>query len=150
MHVPECGVACADKDAEVQEQRQRCAELQQDLDELLLCLVRKTTCNASLLPFPSAPSTALLLCLYPLTNSPRHHPHHHHYQGQESRKATDLAEAMRVAGLDPEEVTDPIDEEYASMDIQGGGGEEEGGAGEEQKEEEEKELGEEEGWDGAV
>ena len=38
-------------------------------------------------------------------------------QGQESRKVSDLAEAMREAGLDPDEITGPIEEEYAAMDV---------------------------------
>ena len=38
-------------------------------------------------------------------------------QGQETRKVTDLAEAMRDAGLDPDEVTGPIEEEYAAMEL---------------------------------
>ena len=38
-------------------------------------------------------------------------------QGQESRKVADLAEAMREAGLDPDAITDPIDDEYAAMDL---------------------------------
>lgn len=38
-------------------------------------------------------------------------------QGQETRKVTDLAEAMRDAGLDPDEVTGPIEDEYAAMDL---------------------------------
>jgi hypothetical protein len=38
-------------------------------------------------------------------------------QGQESRKVTDLTQAMIDAGLDPEEITRPIEEEYAAMDL---------------------------------
>jgi hypothetical protein len=67
--------------------------------------------------------------------------------GQETRKAGDLAEAMRDAGLDPDAVTLPIEEEYAMMDLgdeEGGGGEGEGG----EEEGEGGEVGEEGGWAG--
>lgn len=37
-------------------------------------------------------------------------------QGQESRKVNDLADAMRQAGLDPDVIILPIEEEYAMMD----------------------------------
>ena len=38
-------------------------------------------------------------------------------QGQESRKVTDLSDAMRDAGLDPDAIIAPIEEEYALMDM---------------------------------
>lgn len=36
--------------------------------------------------------------------------------GQEGRKVESLEEAMRKAGLDPDPITQPIDDEYAAMD----------------------------------
>jgi hypothetical protein len=58
--------------------------------------------------------------------------------GQETRKVTDLSQAMLEAGLDPEAITVPIEEEYALMDLPEGGEEPE----EEQEEGEQEEGGE--------
>ena len=63
-----------ESEARLEEQREKCAGLQEDLDQLLLCL------------------------------------------GQEGRKVESLEEAMRQAGLDPQPVTQPIDDEYAAME----------------------------------
>eukprot|EP00798_Chlamydomonas_sp_ICE-L_P001208 gene1208-32550_t len=71
--------------ADLVEKSSELEELQEEMDELLLCL------------------------------------------GQETGKVAALVEVMRNAGLDPDAVTDPIEEEYAAMDAGGQEEEEEDG-----------------------